>query len=1246
MASTPNEAPQRATAAQLASRKIKDIRRRPRGTTPTGGAGADQQPSNAFGGLSTPNFSTPAPSFGAPPAQSGGFTFGQTQSQSFPGASSGPSQPSQPSQGGASPFSFGGGGGGGGGAAQTGFNFGGSSSGFGSSTFNNPFASDAGKAAPTPTTQSASFTGFNFGNQTTSQPAQSSQPAFSFGAPQNATPSMGSGMFGQSNAMNSASTPADSMQMSPDAKPKTSTTTPSSFQSRNLFGDSAPNLFSPKPDTQAGNPFSNLNGTSTAEKPASDKAEGFAAKPAFAGQSTPASNQTPQFGNLFGAPAAAAKPSESEKPASTNMFGAGSTQSAFPGLSSTKPATEQATQNNIFAPKSTSEQKTDTPADANPFKNLFGAGSATPQTSAPPAQASPAQNLFAPKPASEQPPNKPAEAQPFKNLFGGAATSSTPKPAEPSASTNLFSPKPADATLSKSLFGAPAATPKPFEAPKEQPTPAQNLFTPKPTSDQPATNNLFASKPATDQASENPSNSNPFGSLLGASASKPIPSEPEPVKPQSTPTPNLFTSSPAKAQASTTPAKSLGGLFGAKPDTTAQATAPPTPAFSNAKPTVAPPIPKSGLADSVDKSNFELVKKLRILDTIFKEELSTYQPGVDGFDRLIMHYLSVRHSIGAPVGIKNDWKNFGTTPVPNGQVAKSSVNGVNGVNDSTTSSVFAQSFSSPAKATDPVNAAVKKPDNPFAKLNTADAGNSSKPAENPFAKVPTSATSATSESAPKAAENPFAKIPTTTQTPTSSAPTVQKSDTPATPKLAGNMFAGAQSANTNGSAAPLSMPKFGNGTGGVDFMAQFKKKAEETAAKEKAKRKAEDFDSDEDDEEEWERRDAEQQREKRAKLEGASKKKAVFVPGKGFSFVDADEEPQEDSSKKLALPAPSPAPYSSSIFDSSSQPVPASQNIFGRISSTTPQPANDGNDSDASDEAKPRSPKRRVSGDGNDEDDDSDAAGHKSKRTKATENGDTSKSSLDTPLPAPTAAASRSLFDRIESPTPSIASPKPASGGINFGASTPSNSANPFASLGTKSQTSQLFGASFGTGSSQPASITSPAPADNTWKPSTPIKFAADTNSTSALASTEASAQTSGAENATSGAATPDEEGGAPGSIFDMSSANAGEEEETVVFECRARAFKLTTGWVSQGTGVVRLLKHPGTGRARVVLRADPGGNIILNTLLKKELDYARTSNSMQFMVPQADGKPEQWAVRVKAESIEALNEHFQAIKN
>lgn len=1020
-----------------------------------------------------------------------------------------------------------------------------------------------------------------------------------------------------------------------------------------------------------------MNGAASADKPASEQADGFAAKPMFGAQQTSTSNQTPQFGSIFGAPATAPKPSESEKPASTNMFGAGSSQPTFAGLSSSKPADEQATPNNLFAPKPAANQKTDTPADANPFKNLFGGASTTQSFSGSQAQAAApaAQNPFAPKPPAEQTSEKPAEAQPFKNLFGGAVTSSTPGSAgpqqttsTPAAPTNLFSPKPAldqsadkpaDATPIKSLFGATAGTPKPAEAAKEQQTPAQSLFTPKPNTEQPATN-LFASKPMTEQASDKPANTNPFGSLFGASPFKPNSSESEPAKPQSAPAPNLFASSPVKPQTSTQPAKPLGGIFGAKPDTApgaSAASAPSTssPSFPTAKPTAAPQIPKSGFAENVDKGNSELRKKLLLLDTIFKEELSAYQPGVDGFDSLIIHYMGIRQAIGAPVGSKNDWKAMGAAPIANGQVTKDSAL-PNGVNDSATSSVFAKSFSSPTKAIDSTNAAsspfkpnststltpaTKQPGNPFAAPNTTNSEQSSKPAENPFAKISTTTAGKVSEPNPQVSENPFAKIATTTQA-ASSTPAAKDSESP---KMAGNMFASPKSSNAQGSAAPLSMPKFGNGTGGVDFMAQFKKKAEETEAKEKAKRKAEDFDSDEDDEEEWERKDAELQREKRAKMEAASKKKAVFVPGKGFEFVDADEESQDDS-KKLALPAPSsPAPSSGSIFESSSQPVPASQNIFGRISSTTPQPAGDDNDSDASDDAKPKSPKRPASVSFNGEVDDAKADEHTSKRSKATQNGDTGKSSLDTPIPEPTAAAGRSLFDRIDSPTPSLASPKPSSNGINFGASTTSNSANPFASLGAKSQTSQLFGASFNTGSPQPTSASSPAATDNTWKPSTPIKFAPDTNSTSAQASTEASAQTSGAENATSGAATPDEEG-APGSFFDMSSGNAGEEEETVEYECRARAFKLNTSWASQGTGIVRLLKHPGTGRARIILRAEPSGNIILNALLKKELDYAKTTNSVQFMVPQVDGKPEQWAIRVKPESINAFHEKLQEIKN
>ena len=110
---------------------------------------------------------------------------------------------------------------------------------------------------------------------------------------------------------------------------------------------------------------------------------------------------------------------------------------------------------------------------------------------------------------------------------------------------------------------------------------------------------------------------------------------------------------------------------------------------------------------------------------------------------------------------------------------------------------------------------------------------------------------------------------------------------------------------------------------------------------------------------------------------------------------------------------------------------------------------------------------------------------------------------------------------------------------------------------------------------------------------------------------------------------------------------NAGEEEESVVFECKARAFKLATGWQLQGTGVLRLLQHPGTNRARIVLRTDPGGNVILNTFLKKDLDYSRQGNSVQFMVPQADkAQPEHWTVRVNAQSIEKLHPKMQEIKN
>ncbi|KAJ5454737.1 uncharacterized protein N7458_005693 [Penicillium daleae] len=1170
------------TPAPSNANRIKEIRRRPRGTTPTGGA---SEPSGTFSQLSsTPAF--PTPSFSAPTNQPGGFSFGQ--SQSFPGAST---TPSQPTQGSAAPFSFGGNG--------SSFNF---SGGFGSPA-SNPFANSpfsAGNSAPaaqpTSTIGSASFGGFG------SQPTP--KPAFSFGAPQNAGTSVGTGLFGQPAATNANGNPvADSMQTSPDAKPKTSFAPSASFPSKNLFGDSgAPNLFSPKPAAPAGNPFGGLS-FPPPEKPSSDKAEGFAAKPAFASQAPTSTSQAQPFGSLFGAAPATSTPSEPEKPATNNVFApkatapapasassnpfmfkpaasepekADATQVASNNIFSPKPPAEQSTSTNIFASKPAEQTSTpslfaakapandaaSTTAPAQPFKNIFGAASTAQSTASKPAteQAS-ATNMFAPKAVTEQNFEKPAEPKPFGSLFG------TPKPA---ADQSLS--KPAETNPFGSIFGAASTTSKPAEL---------------------ATPSLFTPKPAVAQAPEKPTEAaQPFKNIFGTPSTAPKPAEPAQA-------PSLFTPKPATEQAAPSPAKPFANLLGGKtatpqPTPVKPSTAAPSGLASIQKPEAPEAISKPNITAGTNKvvaETAELLWKIRGLDTHFKQEVMKYKPGTDSFDDLILFYIRVRNGMGAPIK---------GAPEPLVKKAAEKSVHIDGPNGSATSSVFAKSFSSPTPNTAPP--------------------------------VPVSAP------APSATGNMFSKS-LSNGTVASPAPAASLA-----PKPAGNMFAQAASAKTpNGSAAPapaLAPPKFGNGVGTVDFMAQFKQKAEKTLAEEKAKRKAEDFDSEEDDEEEWERQYAEKQKEKRAKLEIGSQKKSVFRNGK-FEWVDAEEpdlvetrgnavKPAEKpSANSLFVPAdnsvlsaPSPASSTASIFETSGRPLPASENIFGRL---TPQPNNADKDSDESDdEGKANSSKRPAEEDVS-TDDDFASALRNSKRTKPSENTDTAKSSLDAPLSAPTAAAGRSLFDRIQSPAP-----------------TPQKE--------TSTSTSSLFSASFGQSTSfgQPISFgqnnATPA-ADKTWKPNSPIKFSTDsTLAPSAPASTLASTQPSSGVN--SGDATPDEEA-APGEFFDMSQANAGEEDETLVFECRARAFKLATGWTSKGTGILRLLKHPETKRARIVLRADPGGNVILNTFLKEEFDYARQSNSVQFMVPQADNEqPEHWAIRVNAKTIDELHSKIQEIKN
>ncbi|KAJ5593904.1 uncharacterized protein N7459_000112 [Penicillium hispanicum] len=1266
------------------SDRIKDIRKRPRATTPTSG-GSAAQPSGGFSSLS-PAPAFPSSGFTAPSNESGAFSFGQ--SQSFPGANSGSNQPAQA---GSAPFSFGG-------PGQTGFNF---SSGLQST---NPFTASSFNSNTTPT-QSQPSTGFSFGGFGTQSNSQ--QPSFTFGGSQNANPPASNGLFGQPAATGSAvNTAVDSMQTSPDTKPKAPASNPStSFQSRSLFGDSGPsnNVFAPKPSAPSSNPFGGLSVPSTAEKPTSDKAEGFAAKPAFATQppasSTPAqpfgslfgapatpdpqkgsaaqaTTSTPAqpFANLFGAPPAASKPVESEKittqptnstpakpfgslfgatpatvpaasaatdkpaaiPATTNnLFSPkpAEVQAASGNLFMTKPA-EQTPSANLFAPKETPEQKTPSTASKS-FNSLFDESTGSAQsnnnmfTAKPTNEQPPSGNLFAPKPAlapTNDAPKPAGEQAPFSNLFAPKPASTKTTDAPKPAFSGFSAPSANDAVPSSNPFAVKPPTSQAVESPKPpftalsapKPTselaPFGNLFDPKPAasenaaqSSKPAASNVFSAKPTENQSSGKPQ---PFGSFFGAPSATPTFSASEKVQPTPAAPQNLFAPKPAEEHIATSSVKPAfnqpsGPLFGAKPTISdPKPIQPPdlSSGSSSLREKIEDQIPKPDLPDTLteeQKEKAELVWRLQTLDMYFKREINRYQPGVHSFDAVILFYMRVREALGAPV-IPAEGKDAQGGP----QVTQTNSTletrrpeqpriGDN-ANDSATSNIFAKSFSTSSPTSAKTMNALPPVANSSVPTSTASSNS-----ENMFAK----SLSGINGAAPKA------KV--------STADTAAPISTPAS-SLAGNMFA--KSTSSQGSTAQPAVPKFGNGASGVDFMAQFAKQAEKTAAEEKAKRKAEDFDSEEDDEEEWERRDAEKQREKRAKLETGGQKKAVWVEGEGFKFIDAARSSAADSAGKPAttsalqpaepspVPSVSPAPSTSSVFGSSNLPLPNSENIFGRLSAT-PQATDNSQDSDGSDqEGKARSPKRPVpEEDGGNEGD----VVPKSKRAKPAETVETIKSSLDTPLPAPSAAAGRSLFDRVQSTTPQPEAAAPV---------------NPFAAALSKAP---LFSSANASGTTTPS--------DQTWNPNSPIKF-------SATPTTAPAPAPSSTENASTDAATDEE--GASGSIFDLSQGNAGEEEEKVVFECRARAFKLATAWSSQGTGIVRLLQHPGSGRARIVLRADPSGHVILNTLLKKELDYARTSNSVQFMVPRTDAAPEHWAIRVKAESVKGFHDKIEEIKN
>ncbi|GAD92982.1 RanBP1 domain protein [Paecilomyces variotii No. 5] len=1314
MSSTPDDKPQRATAAQLANRKIKAINRRTRPSSPATSSSA-QQSFSPFTSLD-PNTVSSTSGGSQPPNISNGFTFGQ--SQSFPGASS------NPASNGTQPVSFGAGGG-------SSFNF--SSSFDTGPSVSNPFANMNGGGSSQGS--GGSFGGFkgNIFNLPPASQTQNQQPATSsglFGAQpqQNGTGSVFGG-FGN----NASATTASPFQSTPSTAPSTG----------GLFGQSSSQA------TTA--PSSGLFGQTSADKPT------------IFGNST-----------AFSAPSDSMQTSpDSKAGAGKPLFGTGATSQPPPtfgslGSSGTKPLFGATSENKTpFAqapPSPFGGKSAEASTSATTGGSIFGmppkpGSSATATTSSAPATTSAAStpSLFGTNASTATSAPTFQASQPPSGLFSGTPFSGAPKPAasQPAAgSTGLFS------------FGSPAekkteeskapTTDAATESKKDDsaPKPSSGLFGSTPGFGQPPASNIFTPKApsTTEQTPAQTAPANPFSGLFAMTS----PAAQE--KPQTSPfqASNAFSSKPEAAAADSAPAPKRPSLFAAGPSTSSAATgtgpfsikgaAPTTtisantstgkvdPAVSNGSVTTSkasfgtkgprslPPNLSKELRDDVD-----LLHRVRTLNECFKRKISELDASKDDFDVVILFYMRVRETLGAPVGesrstaSKRKAQDSEETETALQKKPKSTEQPT----DQPTTNLFSASPFKPAASSDTAASHKRKV--------ADDADGSSQPEKR----------TSTAQTAGSTTASIFASSFSGSQDSKTTAATAPETSTaaPAFKPVFSQSSASASSSNqspfslkpssekvTETPAKPaFGVPKFGSGAA-PNFLSQFKQQADKDAEKEKAKRKAEDFDSDEDDEAEWERKDAEEQRKKREEFEALSKKRAKFVPGKGFVF---DEETSEEPAQSGKATAPALPPTSSSVFQKiGSQSPPKTSNIFGHLSGTNSEAEAGDDDSDkesvdgdVSDSAGVKAlpaPPTEGSADSSDEGDISKALKKKSEESAAAKKEATPS--------APTPQSGRSLFDRIqydgdgkpkregqssEEKKDQDSNVSTLFGNTKFASSVNASSSGSPSIFSTSApgtpKAGSIFGSSLNTGgglfgsptpaAANTAGSTTSSFGDHTWKKDSPIKFsgttsAAESSSGTAAAgdskplstlfggsiaqkpsgnstgapqlgfafggpsqgtssifssagvsatpsgtSTPAATSDTGAEDSADGDAAPSEP------QVDLARSRAGEEDEDMLIEIRARALKMESGWQSQGVGWLRVLKHKTTSRSRVILRADPSGKVVLNASLLPQIKYKESGTSVQFLVPKAEGAPEQWAIRVKKEEVSRLAKTMEEAK-
>jgi RanBP1 domain len=123
---------------------------------------------------------------------------------------------------------------------------------------------------------------------------------------------------------------------------------------------------------------------------------------------------------------------------------------------------------------------------------------------------------------------------------------------------------------------------------------------------------------------------------------------------------------------------------------------------------------------------------------------------------------------------------------------------------------------------------------------------------------------------------------------------------------------------------------------------------------------------------------------------------------------------------------------------------------------------------------------------------------------------------------------------------------------------------------------------------------------------------------------------------------------------IDLTSGGPGEENEEVLHQVRAKALEFEpskesgkTEWVVKGLGPLRVLKNKETGSARVLLRTDPSGTIILNKGILGNVTYEATGKTLKLLTAGEGGQGlETWLIQVKTpEAAEELAKHLEENK-